>query len=120
MSASDLQMTAGTTFAFGVTWQTRDGDHLVPVDVSGCSARFQMRDTESGKLLAEANSVDGIDIPDGPAGQLRVSLHPDKTKTLGAYPLGRVVYELRVYFPSGDVYPVMSGFVAIAQGVIRD
>lgn len=121
MSASDLQMTAGTTFAFGVTWQTKDGDQLVPVDVSGCSARFQMRDMESDLVLAEAASNgDGIEIPDGPSGELRVSLHPDKTKALSAYPLGRVAYELRVYFPSGDVYPVMSGFVAIAQGVIRD
>lgn len=120
MSASDLQMTAGTTFAFGVTWQTKDGDQMVPVDVSGCSARFQMRDMQSGGVLAEAGSGDGIDIPDGPGGEIRVSLHPEKTKGLAAYPLGRVAYELRVYFPSGDVYPVMSGFVAIVQGVIRD
>lgn len=120
MAASDLQLTAGTTFAFGVTWQTKDGDHMVAVDLSGCTARLQMRDAKSGALLVAADIGDGIEIPDPKGGKITVSLKPAKTQTLGARRLGDVVYELRAYFPSGDAYPVMTGFVAVAEGVIRD
>lgn len=121
MAATDLQLTAGTTYAFGITWQTKDGDQLVPVDISGCTARFQMRDVASGELLAECKTEgDGIEIPSGPDGVVQVSVHPSKTDGLKARPIGQVAYELRVYFPSGDVYSVMSGFIAIVEGVIRD
>lgn len=119
--ASDLRLIAGTTFAFGATWQSQDGDQLVPVDISGCTARFQMRDVTSGDLLVEATTEKGnIEIPSGPDGQVNVSIHPDDTKSLEAAKVGDVAYELRVYFPSGDVYSLMSGFVAIVEGVIRD
>lgn len=121
MAASDLQLTAGTTFAFGVTWQTQNGDVVAPVDISGCTARFQMRDVASGEVLAEAATEgDGVDIPDGPTGAITVSIHPSKTQGLTGHTIGQVAYELRVYFPSGDVYPVMAGFVAIIEGVFRD
>lgn len=120
MAASDLQLTAGTTFAFGVTWQTKDGDQMVAVDLSGCTARLQMRDVKSGALLVAAEIGDGIEITDPKAGEISVSLKPAKTRELGPSPLGALIYELRVYFPSGDAYPVMTGFVAVAEGVIRD
>lgn len=119
--ASDLRLVAGTTFAFGLTWQQKAGGQLLPVDISGCTARFQMRDVASTGLLVEATSEKGnIEIPNGPNGQINVSINPDDTKALGAATVGSVAYELRVYFPSGDVYSLMSGFVAIIEGVIRD
>lgn len=121
MAASDLQLTAGTTCAFGITWQTEDGDQLVPVDISGCTARLQMRDVASGALLVECKTGgDGIEIPTGPDGVILVSVHPSKSTGMAARTIGQVAYELRVYFPSGDVYSLMSGFIAIVAGVIRD
>lgn len=121
MAASDLKLIAGTTFSFGVTWQTQAGDVVTPVDITGCTARFQMREVASGALLAQASTEsDGIKIIDGVKGEISVSLLPTKTKGLTNKIIGDVAYELRGYFPSGDVYTLMSGFVAIVEGVIRD
>ncbi len=121
MADSDLRMTAGTTFDFGITWQTQNGDQLIPVDITGCTACFQMRVVSTGALLAEAKTEgDGIDIPNGPDGSISVSIHPSKTLGLNSYRIGKVQYELRVYFPSGDVYSVISGSIAIVGGVISD
>ncbi|NRD34581.1 hypothetical protein HQQ92_22975 [Shewanella sp. DC2-4] len=126
MAATDLQFTAGTTFAFDLTWQTKtDGGELVPVDITGCTACFQMREIASGKLLAQAKTEgDGIALNAGAEGdnmgKIAVSIHPSKTRGLKSFVLGKVAYELRVYFPSGDVYSLMSGFVAISEGVILE
>ncbi len=120
-SASDLRLIAGTTFAFAATWQSQDGGQLVPVDITGCTARLQMRHATRGELLVEASTESGtITIATGTDGQVAVSLPPSATKALKASKIGEVVYELRVYFPSGDVYSLMSGFVAVVEGVIRD
>lgn len=121
MAASDLQLITGNTFAFTATWGTKDGDTFVPVDVSGCRARFVMRDVHSGVLLAESTTEDGGIVIDDPTnGVISVRLAPDKTRALDGKPLGQAAYELRVYFPSGDEYSVMMGLVVVTEGVIRD
>lgn len=122
MAASDLELTAGTTFAFSVTWQQKNGDALTPIDITGCTARFQVRDVKTDELLIDAQTGGrGIEIPAGSDGLISVTLGPDVTRGLSSRPIGQAVYELRVYFPSGDAYPVLpSGFLAINKGVIRD
>lgn len=122
MAASDLELTAGTTFAFAVTWQQKSGAALAPIDITGCTARFQVRDAKTDELLIDAQTEGrGIEIPAGPDGLIKVSLGPDVTRGLPSRAIGQAVYELRVYFPSGDAYPVLpAGFLAINQGVIRD
>ncbi|EIU5460379.1 TPA: hypothetical protein ACPHWC_006313 [Pseudomonas aeruginosa] len=123
MAAGDLELTAGTTFAFSATWQQQDNDGaaLVPIDISGCRARFQAREVESGRLLLDAQTEGrGVTIPAGSDGTLTVSLSPTTTRGLPARRLGEVEHELRVYFPSGDAYAVLTGFLVIRQGVIRD
>lgn len=122
MAASDLELTAGTTFAFSVTWQQKGDAGLAPIDITGCTARFQVRDAKGGALLIDAQTEGrGIRIPNGPDGLIEVSLNPALTRGLPPRSLGQAVYELRVYFPSGDAYPVLpEGFIAINPGVIRD
>lgn len=122
MASSDLELTPGTTFAFAVTWQQKNGDQLVPVDISGCTARFQVRDDTTGETLIDAQTEGrGIDIPLGKDGLIKVSVGPSITRGIKPRSFGQVRYELRVYFPSGDVYAVLPpGFVSISSGVIRD
>jgi hypothetical protein len=122
MAASDLELTAGTTFGFAVTWQQKSGETLAPIDITGCTARFQVRDAKTDELLIDAQTEGrGIEIPAGADGLIKVSLGPEVTRGLSPRAIGQAVYELRVYFPSGDAYPVLpAGFLVIKRGVIRD
>lgn len=121
MAASDLRLVSGTTFGFSNVWeQENEAGELKPVDITGCTARFVMRDEQTGQKLVEASTSDGITIPDGTAGEVIVSLSPDKTTGLKAAQIGDVAYELRIYFPSGDVYSLVMGYVAIIEGKFDD
>ncbi|AWG87332.1 TPA: hypothetical protein ACX3GV_004548 [Vibrio parahaemolyticus] len=121
MAASDLRLVAGTTFGFSMTWETEnEAGELAPVDITGCSAKFVMKAKASGAVLATASTGDGVEIPDGPTGEVVVTLAPEKTAGLTEAKIGQVGYELRVYFPSGDVYSLVIGFVAIVEGEIDD
>lgn len=119
MAASDLQLVAGTTFAFTAQWGSNDGGEFVPVDVSGGRARFVMRDLDNGDLVAECTTEDGgIDFSDPTQGVIDVRLAPDKTRGQKARSLGSVAWELRVFMSSGDEYSLGRGFVAIVEGVM--
>lgn len=122
MAGSDLEIVAGTTFAFSVAWQQKDGAQLSAVDITGCSVRFQVRDAKSDELLIDAGTDGrGVEIPVGTDGVINVSISPGVTRAIKPRALGAAVYELRVYFPSGEVYPVLPpGLAVITQGVIRD
>ncbi|MDN4712360.1 hypothetical protein QYZ44_26980 [Vibrio parahaemolyticus] len=47
-------------------------------------------------------------------------MSPDKTTGLKAAQIGDVAYELRIYFPSGDVYSLVMGYVVIIEGKFDD
>ncbi|MEL0625248.1 hypothetical protein V6238_19590, partial [Marinomonas arenicola] len=60
------------------------------VDITGCRARFVMRDERSGELLAESTTEDGdITIADRVSGKISVRVAPVKTRALGGKSLGQ-------------------------------
>lgn len=121
MADSDLRLVTGTTFGFSSVWQQQNAaGEWEPVIITGCTARFVMCDERTGETLVTASTGAGITIPDGESGEVVVNLAPSKTAELKSAQLGEVSYELRVYFPSGDVYSLMMGYVAIVEGKFND
>lgn len=63
MAASNkvkLQVKQGSTFAMRLIWSTGDtADTATPVDLTGYTARLQMRDDYGGKLLHEMTTENG-------------------------------------------------------------
>ncbi|PMN73151.1 hypothetical protein [Enterovibrio norvegicus] len=120
MADSDLTLVTGTTLAFSSVWeQQNDAGAFEPVIITGCTARFVMRDENTGETLVTASTGAGITL-NGDTGEVVVNLPPSKTAGLRGAMLGDVGYELRVTFPSGDVYSLMMGFVAIVEGKFND
>lgn len=118
MNGPELSIIEGTTFSFGVTWED-SGTPRSPIDIEGCAAVFRICPATSSQALAECSTEDG-GITIGPdKGQLSVRLAPEKTSgTSGALWLG-ARYELRVSYPSGDVYSLVRGQVRLIPAVIE-
>lgn len=118
---SDLRVVSGTSLGFTTEWrQQNEAGEWQAVNITGCTARFAMRDTATGAVLLTATTGDGITIANGSDGVIDVNIPPQKTHGLAPAVIGDVDYELRVYFPSGDVYSLIMGYVAIVAGVIND
>ncbi|EAZ2875447.1 hypothetical protein AYI72_22445 [Shewanella algae] len=119
MPAPDLEIVAGTTFGFEVTWEDGSGTQT-PIDISGCAVRFQVR-TGTDKLLVDCSTENGcIEVTDPATGTIAVQVKPEQTR--GHYPSQweGADYELRVYFPSGDVYSILRGRAKLLRGAIHD
>jgi hypothetical protein len=93
-----------------------------PFDLTGCSARMQIRDRIGGSILLTLTS-DPLTVPDGEIdidislAALVVRLSPSTT---AAITWARGVYDLELITPSGDVYPVTAiSKVKIGEEVTR-
>lgn len=122
--APDLEIIAGTTFDFEVTWRNQDGTGM---DITDCSVKFQIR-TRSGSVLVDCSTDKGnVHLSDAKSGVIAVHIAPKQTAsykpaqvTSGYSPDNTQSYELRVYFPSGDVYSLLRGTARLIQGAIHD
>ena len=96
------------------SWRAYGGGGAVvfhkPYDLSGHSARMQVRDRVGGAILLNIAS-DPLSSPDGlidvdiELAALVVKISPATTAAIG-WKVG--VYDLEVVAPSGDVYPITS------------
>lgn len=117
-----LSLEQGATYRIGFTWRNvgpldtagnvTPGD---PIDLSGCTARMQIRRSLRQPVLVYVQSGDGITI-DGPNGYVLIELSDEKTDALD---IKRGVYDLEVEFPSGDVYRVLEGAITVDRNVTR-
>jgi hypothetical protein len=118
----DLHVETGATFRLSFVYGRRtgatdvDGNPVVePYDLTGCTARMQIRQSIGRDVLVQADTDAGIVI-DGPAGRIVVTLTDEQTATLV---VRRGVYDLEVEYPSGDVVRVLEGKVTISANVTR-
>lgn len=118
MNGPDMTLVEGTTFGFSLTWES-SGTPREPIDIEGCAVVFRICPASSSQVLAECTTEDG-GITVGPEkGQMSVRLAPEKTAgTSGALWVG-ARYELRVMYPSGDVYSLVRGQLRLVPAVIE-
>lgn len=115
MNGPTLELIEGTTFGFEATWSDSTG---APIDVTGCVARFVICPADSARPLVECSTEDGGISLGGAAGTVAVSLAPGKTAGRHSKQWQGARYELRVEYPSGDVYSLLRGTVALSPGLL--
>lgn len=114
MNGPTFQIVEGTTFGFELTWSDAAG---APIDITGCAARFVICPASSSQVLAECTTEGGGITLGGLTGEVVVSLAPSKTADKYSKQWQGARYELRIEYPSGDVYSLLRGTVALSQGL---
>ena len=101
-----------TTFRFVVEYVDSDGN---AIDLTGASAKLQVRDTKGGtKLAFTLTSPSGGIIIDGTNGKLTVTMTPTQTNKL-FYP--KSSYDLMVITASGIKTKLVEGFLTLSRSV---
>jgi hypothetical protein len=101
-----------TTFRFVIEYKDSDGD---PVDLTGASAKLQVRDTKGGSKLAFTltSPSGGISI-DQPNGKITVTMIHTQTNKL-FYP--KSSYDLMLTNASGIKIKLVEGFLTLSRSV---
>lgn len=110
----DIVIKQGATLRFTVTYKI-DG---VPVDMTGFSARMQLRPAYDSKLLVAnlTSDEDGGLTIDAEEGRVNVLIPAEKTANITT-PEG--VYDLEVVNPSGEVIRLLPGKFTLSREVTR-
>ena len=88
----DMDCYQGASFDYTLTWQTGG----TPVNLSGYTARMQVRDTyDGGSAVVSLTSGTGITLG-GTAGTILVALTATQTAAIDATPSGQYVYDLEL------------------------
>lgn len=113
----DFTLYQGATFSQLLTWQYRENDALVPVDLTGCSARMQIRrriNSNQVELDLEAEGM--ISIADPESGHIRIEIPSETTAALA---FRSAVYDIEIEFPDGVVYRFAGGAIRLNPEVTR-
>ena len=117
MSASKLNLAIdqGATFRKTITW--RAGVPSLPVDLTGCAARMQIRASVSSAdvLLSLTTENDGISLG-GALGTVEIVVAD--TQSSGAT-WREGVYDLEIVLANGDVRRLLEGKVKLSPEVTR-
>jgi len=111
-----LQIDQGATFRKDVVWET--GTPPAPVDLTGCTARMQARDSvESTVVLLDLTTENGgieLGTDDG-----KVSILIDAEATADIV-WSSAVYDLEIVFADGvTVRRLLSGLIVVSPEVTR-
>lgn len=102
-----------TTFRFQI--QYMQDDKVTPVDLTGATAKMQVRDTKGGSKLAFTltSPAGGITI-DEESGTLSIVATPTQTNKL-FYP--KSSYDVMVIDSNGDKIKILEGFITLSRSV---
>lgn len=117
MAASKINLAVdqGATYTKRVTWKT--GKPATPVDLTGASARMQVRaKVDSPDILLSLTSPDGGITLGGAAGTVDIRI--EATATAG-FQWKSGVYDLEIQFADGTVRRLLAGSVAVSPEVTR-
>jgi hypothetical protein len=112
-----LKIDQGSTFIKQVTWKTGTAEAATPVDLTGCTARMQVRErVESTDILLTLTTENGRITLGGVAGTVDLRVEADDTAALN-FRTG--VYDLEIEFADGTVRRLLSGGVSLSLEVTR-
>lgn len=118
MAAGKLKLAIeqGATFRKLLTWKT--GATPVAVDLTGCTARMQIRsDIASATPLVTLTTENGGIALGGVAGTIEIIITAAAT---AAFTWTTGVYDLEVVLANGDVRRLVYGAVSVSPEVTRD
>ena len=108
----NFEVDQNATFSFIVEYKD-DNDNAI--DLSGASAKMQVRDTKGGtKLAVTLTSPSGGITIDGPSGKLTVKMTPTQTSKI-FYP--KSSYDVMVVDSNGNKIKLLEGFMTPNRSV---
>ena len=117
MSAAKLNLPVieqGATYRHTLYWKDSSN---VPINITGCTARMQLRTTvESTAVVIELSSTNNRIIITGSLGKIELYISDEDTTVL---PPIQAVYDLEVYMSNGDTVRLIEGKVTIKAEVTR-
>lgn len=128
-SNQDLIILQGATFNPVFFWTLKDADSIeycccqdedkgTPVDLTGCTARLQARDSyASPTVLLDLSTEDGGIILGGDTGIIKLIISAEKTSLIN---WSRAVYDLEIKHSNGDVTRLMGGVISVSMGITRE
>jgi hypothetical protein len=108
----NFEVDQNATFVFVIEYKDNDGN---AIDLTGASAKMQVRDTKGGaKLAVTLSSLEGSILIDGPEGKLTVKMTPTQTNKL-FYP--KSSYDIMVIDSNGNKIKLLEGFMTLSRSV---
>lgn len=108
----NFEVDQNATFSFVVEYKDDNGN---AIDLTGASAKMQVRDVKGGtKLAVTLTSPSGGIVINGPLGKLTVTLTPTQTNKL-FYP--KSVYDIMVIDSNGNKIKLLEGFMTLNRSV---
>jgi hypothetical protein len=108
-----LGIDQGATWLLSFEWLDDDGQ---PIDLTGCTARMQLRATPATPVLLELSTTNGRLSLAGVTGIIELLVDAPTTAGLSCE---SGVYDLRVTFPSGRVDVALAGRFTLALAVTK-
>jgi hypothetical protein len=109
----NFEVDQNATFNFQI--QYTEDDELTPIDLTGSTAKLQVRDTQGGSKLAfTLTSPAGGIVIDGPTGTLDIKMTPTQTNKL-FYP--KSAYDIMVIDTNGNKIKLLEGFLTLNRSV---
>lgn len=109
----DLTIYKGSTFVKSIQWKT--GDPAVAVDLTGCTARMQVRKSPCDSVILESLTTENskIVITEPLNGKLEIRI---SASVSSAYAFVSGVYDLELVFTNGTVTRIIEGnFIAMPE-----
>jgi hypothetical protein len=108
----NFEVDQNATFTFIVEYKDNNGS---PINLTGCTAKMQVRDTKGGTKLAFTltTPAGGITI-DGPNGKLTVKMTPTQTNKL-FYP--KSSYDIMITDTNTNKIKLLEGFITLSRSV---
>lgn len=113
----DLTVYKGSTFSKQIQWKT--GTPALPVDLTGATARMQIRKSVNSSEILDTLTTENskLDIYIPVEGRISINISSDLSST---YEFTSGVYDLEVVFPGGaTVYRILEGCFSAIPEVTR-
>jgi hypothetical protein len=108
----NFEVDQNATFSFVVEYKDENG---TAIDLTGASAKMQVRDVKGGtKLAVTLTSPSGGIVINGSLGKLTVTLTPTQTNKL-FYP--KSVYDIMVVDSNANKIKLLEGFITLNRSV---
>ena len=109
----NFEVDQNATFTFEVEYT--EEDEVTPIDLTGATAKMQVRDTKGGSKLAfTLTSPSGGITIDGPNGKLTIKITPTQTNKM-FYP--KSAYDIMVVDSNSNKVKLLEGFMTLSRSV---
>lgn len=117
----DFELKQGASFGKRITYRVKGG---APYDLTGCSARMQIRASYgAGDVAIELSTENGGIVLGGPEGTIELKISSGQTAAIevaskeGQPPKRNLVHDFLLTWPDGRVQRLWEGACPIARGV---